>query len=112
MWWISKRKLKAQIAELKKSNQELLAYNNELATELQKMKETYPLYVGQVVYDVQLRSSKGRFTKTKASREHSYINEVTVDKKNYFNIVDRYASNDVFLVKAKAEQYLDRICVE
>ena len=108
----SKKKLKAQIAELEQIKQQVIEYNNELANELEKMKITYPFEIGQVVYDVQLRSSKGRFTKTKASREHSYINEVVVDKKNYFNLVDRYDNKDVFTSYDAAECFLQSVCVE
>ena len=99
----------AKLVEIK---EELLRINNELADAVEKYMSMYPFELGQVVYDVQLRSSKGRFTKTKASREHSLINEVVVDKKNYFNLVDRYASNDVFTDRVKAEKYLESVCVE
>lgn len=87
-------------------------YNNEIADKLESMFKAYPFNIGDKVFDIQLRSSKGRFTKTKPSREHSIINEVIVDKKNYFNLVDRYNSNDVFKTLAEATDHLDSVCVE
>ena len=84
----------------------------ELEDHLDHMEKKFPFSIGQVVYDVQLRSSKGRFTKTKASKEHSLINEVVVDHKNYFNLVDRYMSEDVFLHLECAQEYLEKVCIE
>ena len=117
--WTTKKKLRKQIAELLEQIKDVtLLYNDANATiaeredMLNDMFKKYPFEIGQVVYDVQLRSSKGRFTKTKASREHSYINEVVVDKKNYFNLVDRLAENDVFTNKPAAEAFIADVCVE
>lgn len=84
----------------------------DIKTQLDEMNETFPFYLGQVVYDVQLRSASGRYTKTKASREHSLVNEVIVDKKNYFNLVDRYNNYDVFMDRDAAEKHLDNHCVD
>ena len=113
------RKLKRENAALVEDNARLKAivsevteYNAELADKLQDMMKMYPLNVGQTVYDVQLRSSKGRFTKTKASREYSYINEVIVDKKNYFNLVERLNAKDVFTTPEAAEEFITSVCVE
>ena len=106
------RELEAELENMRTINNELLVTNNTLSNELVEMKSKYPFEMGQTVYDLQLRSSKGRFTKTKASREHSLINEVVVDKKNYFNLVDRYTSNDVFTDRIEAEKYLESVCVE
>lgn len=113
------RKLKNENAKLVEDNARLNAilaevtvYNAELADKLEDMMKMYPLAVGQTVYDVQLRSSKGRFTKTKASREHSYINEVIVDKKNYFNLVERLNAKDVFTTNEAAEEFINSVCVE
>lgn len=104
--------LEASLAEVTDLKNELMSANVMLSKELAEMQCKYPFEIGQTVYDLQLRSSKGRFTKTKASREHSLINEVVVDKKNYFGLVDRYASNDVFTDKVEAETYLEYVCVE
>ena len=106
------RELEEELENMHTINNELLVTNNDLSNELVEMKSKFPFDLGQVVYDLQLRSSKGRFTKTKASREHSLINEVVVDKKNYFGLVDRYASNDVFTDRIEAEKYLESVCVE
>ena len=105
-------KLEEELENMRTTNNELLVTNNDLSNEIIEMKSKYPFEMGQTVYDLQLRSSKGRFTKTKASREHSLINEVVVDKKNYFNLVDRYASKDVFKDRVEAEKYLESVCVE
>lgn len=114
--FMTKRKkiklLEASLAEVTALKNEVLSANVKLADALADMRSKYPFDIGQVVYDVQLRSSKGRFTKTKASREHSYINEVVVDKKNYFNLVDRLAGNDVFTNKTAAEAFIADVCVE
>lgn len=112
-------KLKKENAKLVQDNARLNAIvaevtecNAEIADKLQDMMNMYPLTIGQTVYDVQLRSSKGRFTKTKASREHSYINEVIVDKKNYFNLVERLNAKDVFTTLGAAEEFITSVCVE
>ncbi len=104
--------LEAEYKKLREFKNELIKINNELADKVEEYMRTYPFQLGQVVYDVQLRSSKGRFTKTKASREHSIINEVVVDKKNYFNLVDRYNNFDVFTTLKNAEEHLDSVCVD
>ena len=106
------RELEAELEKMRSCYNEMLVTNNDLSNEIIEMKSKFPFDLGQVVYDLQLRSSKGRFTKTKASREHSLINEVVVDKKNYFGLVDRYASKDVFKDRVEAEKYLESVCVE
>ena len=117
--WVTKKKLKKDLAHAEQQLQNCEKLYNEVLKECAVLSEAllayevkYPLELGQVVYDVQLRSSKGRFTKTKASREHSIINEVVVDKKNYFGLVDRIASKDVFTDRVKAEEHLESVCVE
>ena len=117
--WITKRKLKnenakliAEVARVNELYNELLRDCCYLQNTVAEYRAKYPFEMGQVVYDVQLRSSKGRFTKTKASREHSLINEVIVDKKNYFNLVERYINSDVFTDLKKAENHLNDVCVE
>lgn len=124
--WITKKFLKKENTSLKAElknvksvleaetavKKEVIEYNEELSDKLEFMMKTYPFEIGQTVYDVQLRSAKGRFTKTKASREHSLINEVVVDKKNYFNLVDRYNAQDVFMTLADAEARLYAVCIE
>ena len=82
----------------------------DLSLELEAMKETFPLTMGQVVYDVALKNSKGRYTKTNPSIEYSTITEVTVDEKNYFNLVNRYKRNDVFFTHEAAERCLKSVC--
>lgn len=96
--WITKKALKNEVAELNK--------------ELAEMYTKYPFEFGQVVYDVQLKNNKGRFTKTKACREYSTISEAVVDKRNYFNLVDRLNNKDVFLTMPEAEAHLAEVCVD
>ena len=74
------------------------------------MKEVFPLTIGQIVYDIALKDDKGRYTKTEPSSEHSIINEVVVDEKNYFSLVDRLKRSDVFIDRSDAEIYLDFVC--
>ena len=118
LFFTSKRKLKAQIAQLeyeltctKGIKDEVIKYNNELADYAEQMSKQFPFQLGQTVYDVQLRSSKGRYTKNKASKEHSLINEVVVTRDNYFELIERYESQEVYLVKEYAEQYIDSVSI-
>jgi hypothetical protein len=106
------KQLEQELARALEVKSKLLMYNDELADHVEHMHKKFPFDLGQVVYDVQLRSSKGRFTKTKASKEHSLINEVVVDKKNYFNLVDRYNSLDVFVTRDAAQKHIDDVCIE
>lgn len=117
--WVTKKKLREDLAYTEEQLQRGEKLYNEVLKECAVLSEAllayevkYPLELGQVVYDVQLRSSKGRFTKTKASREHSIINEVVVDKKNYFNLVDRLASKDVFTTLKNAEDHIAEVCID
>ena len=117
--WVTKKKLRNRIAELEAQIIDLTAINGEMleaseivADKLIALRNQFPLTIGETVYDLQLRSSKGRFTKKNASKEHSVINEVVVDTKNYFNLVARYNSKDVFTDYTTAEEYMNAVCVE
>ena len=88
----------------------LLAQNDELTDTVIKYSTKYPFTMGQVVYDVQLRNAQGRYTKTKPSKEHSVINEVIVDAKNYFKLVERFYAEDVFMDRVLAEQHIEKVC--
>ena len=119
MFFTSKRKLKAQIAQLeyelncmKNIKEEVIKCNNELADEVVKLLNMFPFKLGQTVYDVQLRSAKGRYTKNKASKEHSFINEVVVTRDNYFELIDKYKDQEVYLVKEHAENYIEFVSIE
>lgn len=79
----------------------------ELSAELAAMKEVFPFKLGQIVYDVALRDVKGRYTKDAPSFEYSLINEVVVDEKNYFGLVERLKRQDVFIEREDAEIYLE-----
>lgn len=108
--FMTKKDLKNIIVDLMVENEDLAAENEELMIEISDMLESFPFYIGQPVYDITLRNSKGRWTKTNPSLEHSLINEVVVDEKNYFSIVERYERNDVFLTHAEARAWLESIC--
>lgn len=110
--WTTKRMLREQINDLEVKLTSEIALNEKLIAEMNEIKQLYPFELGQVVYDIQLRNDKGRYTKKNPSREHSVVNEVTVDKKNYFNLVDRYKSKDVFTTRVMATKYLDELCKE
>jgi hypothetical protein len=99
----TRKELKEQIFELNLSNK-------ELEGELAQMQDRYPLDIGQVVYDIALKNAQGKFTKTKPSLEHCTITEVVVDEKNYFKLVARMRSKDVFMSEAAAKAYLESIC--
>ena len=96
--------------ELKDENFELQLSVLELEGELARMHQKYPLDLGQVVYDVALKSAQGRYTKTKPSLEHCTITEVVVDEKNYFKLVKRMTNKDVFMSMESAKTYLESIC--
>lgn len=101
----TKKELKEQIEEL----------NSEIAIisrEFDYMIEDFPFVLDQVVYDVALKSNKGRYTKTKPSLEHSTITPVAVTEKNYFNLVKRLRNKDVFFEYEEAKEYLERVCLE
>ena len=117
--WTTKKALRreleavnAELNEVKDFKDELARVNSNLATKLTDFTMKYPFDMGDVVYDLQLRSNKGRFTKSKASREHSIINEVVVDKRNYFNLVERLNNKDVFKTLEAAESHLAEVCVD
>lgn len=93
----TRRELKEDIAMLK--------------SELSAMRDVFPFAMGQTVYDVQLRNDQGRYARKNASLEHSRINEVIVDQKNYFGLVERYYRQDVFLDYESADAYLREVCV-
>ena len=119
MFFTSKRKLKAQIAQLeyelncmKNIKDEVIKCNNELVDYVELISKQFPFQLGQVVYDVQLRSAKGRYTKNKASKEHSFINEVVVTRDNYFELIDKYKDQEVYLVKEHAENYIEFVSIE
>ena len=82
----------------------------QLENELKIMHDDFPFYLGQVVYDVQLRNEKGRYAKKNASLEHSLVNAVAVDEKNYFNLVERYKKQDVFTNEDEARTFLTDVC--
>lgn len=103
-----KRKIKELEASLHDANKKIA----ELSNKVNKFEAEYPFTIGDTVYDVQLRSAAGRFTKTKASREYSIINEVVVTTKNYFGLVNRYRSFDVFKTMQEAENHLNSVCVD
>ena len=114
--WITRKKLKAQNAALEAALETLKAdcalLEAAYKAKVEVLEEMYPFSMGQIVYNVNLRSATGRFTKTKVSKEHSYVDEVVVNKTNYFKLVDRYANKDVFMTLKAAEDFIASIAVE
>ena len=72
--------------------------------------EAFPFVIDQVVYDITLKNAKGRYTKSNPSFEYSTINEIVVDERNYFSLVNRFRHNDVFYTREEAKEYLRSIC--
>lgn len=107
----TKKELRAKISELEDQNIQIRKYNEDIANAYGLMKTLYPLDIGATMYDVQLRGENGRYTRTKASREHSLINEVVVTEANYFKLKKRMLKNDVFFSRMEAENYLDNVCI-
>lgn len=105
----TKKKLKSELAALQTEYDLLSARYKDM---MNAVRETFPFDLEQIVYNVQLRNAQGRFTKTKASRDNSHIDEVVVDKKNYFKLVDKLNNNEVFTSLADAENYLFSVCVD
>lgn len=106
----TKKELRAKNAILEKDLDDAETEVEELVQELAHYKTTFPLTLGDTVYDIQLRNANGRFAKKNASRQHSYYNKVVVTKSNYFSLVDRFLKKDVFTDEAEANKYLDEVC--
>lgn len=118
-WFITKKKHNKIVAEMEASlseyQQRCAKYTIQLEAtldEMDKFRAVYPLQLGQTVYDVQFRNEKGRYTKTNPVCEYSKVNEVVVDKKNYFNLVERLNAKDVFFTAEEAEARLHEVCVK
>lgn len=102
-FFMTKKEMRAKILDLKVELQDLKdAYHH--------LKYMFPFELGDVVYDIQLRDNKGRYTKDNPSIEYSRINPVIVDENNYFSLVERYKKSDVFTARDAAEVYLKVIC--
>lgn len=108
----TKKDLRARISELEAQNNQVRKYNEDIADAYEMLKACYPLDIGATMYEVQLRSEDGKYTRTKASREHSLINEVLVTEANYFKLKKRMLKNDVFVTLEHAKKHLDEICVK
>lgn len=79
-------RLEAMILKLEDQNNSIRKYNEDIAELCGDMRSRFPFDIGQTVYDIQLRGENGRYTRTKASREHSLINEIVVTSRNYFKL--------------------------
>ena len=108
----TKKELRARIAKLEAQNNQVRKYNEAIADAYEFMKTVYPLDIGATMYDVQLRDEDGKYTRTKASREHSLINEVVVTEANYFKLKKRMLNEDVFYTLDQAKKHLDEVCVK
>lgn len=110
MKFVTKKALKIENAQYAEQLKTITLYNAELADKVESMLKMYPFNVDDVVYELILKNNKGRFTQTKPSREYSIIEEVTVTKRNYFNLVDRYNEGFVFTALDDAEAQLKSLC--
>ena len=108
----TRKELKATILQLETEVSVMNTRYEVAKCELNAMKNDFPFALGQIVYDVQLRNERGRYAKKNVSLEHSLINEVVVDEKNYFGLVERYKRNDVFVVYNNARAFLESVCVK
>lgn len=106
----TKKKQLERIAKHDAEVQELKNEIIELNEELRDMVDSFPFYLGQVVYDVALKNAQGRYTKTRPSREHCTITEVEVNEKNYFSLKKCFENNDIFYEREEAEEYLRSVC--
>ena len=104
--------LEAMILKLEDENNSIRKYNEDIADAYEDMRSRFPFDIGQAVYDIQLRGENGRYTRTKASREHSLINKVTVTSRNYFKLKTRMLKHDVFKTREEARKYLDNVCIK
>lgn len=102
-FFMTKKEMRAKILDLKVELQ-------DLKYEYYHLKYMFPFELGDVVYDIQLRDNKGRYTKDSPSIEYSKINSVIVDENNYFSLVERHKKSDVFKTYDAAEVYLKVIC--
>ena len=110
MKFVTKKALKIENEQYAEQLKTIICYNAELADKVESMLKMYPFNVDDVVYELILKNNKGRFTKSKPSREHSIIEEVLVTKKNYFSLVDRYNEGFVFTTLDDAEAQLKSLC--
>lgn len=110
MKFVTKKALKIENAQYAEQLKTITLYNDELADKVESMLNMYPFNVDDVVYELVLKNNKGRFTKTKPSKEYSSIEEVKVTRKNYFNLVDKHNAEFVFTTLNAAEHKLNNIC--
>ena len=108
----TKKELRARIADLENENNTIRQYNNDIANAYERIRADYPLDIGATIYDVQLRGDDGKYTRIKASRDHSLINEVEVTEANYFKLKKRMLKEDVFYTYDQAIKHLDEVCVK
>ena len=106
----TKKELKEQISQL---NYEVGCLEDDLDLandEYNYLRHQFPFDLYQVVFDLTLKDAQGKYTKTNPYLEHSTITEVTVTEKNYFKLVKRFESSDIFFTKEAAETYLKLVC--
>ena len=119
MWTLFKTKaalnkqieeLTAELSETKKLLEAVKADNHAITNKFYNVKKQFPLNLGATVYVLELKNERGRYVKNKPSLEHSNIQEVVVDEKNYFRLVNRYRVNRLFSTIEEAEHELDVLC--
>lgn len=108
--FITKRELREEVCQLIFDNKALRCELEECKDGLEHRHAAFPFDLGQIVWDLVLKNTNGRYTKNTPSLEYSTITEVTVDEKNYFKLAERYKRNYVFTDFDTAEKYLRTIC--
>ena len=106
----TKKELRNEISKLTRDNIDLLIAKNHLRNELAEYKKAFPFKLGDTLYDVQLRSAKGRYTKTHPSKAQSKVNPVVVNENNYFELIHRMDSQDVFYDEEAAINHIEILC--
>lgn len=103
-------KLQAELAFTKKTKDEVISYNNQIADAYEDITKMFPLRLGEVVYEIQLRDSTGKYTKNKPNYGCSSIVEVVVTTKNYFKLVDKLKEGLISKSHGRAETNLKNSC--
>lgn len=98
----TRRELKAKVQRL----------TDCLEQEREAIAVDFPIPMGATTYEVKLKGANGRFTTTKASKQHSVINEIIATPQNYFKLREKWFNGTLFLYSEDAHNYLDKMCID
>ena len=104
--------LEMQLERVRDASKDMRLRCTMLEADVDYMKSMFPFMLEDTVFEIQLKDSKGRFTKTKADRTQSGVIEIVADTKNYFKLVERYRAGNIFLSFEDASIKLDEICTK